>query len=75
MKPQTNHFNTQTGKLKKPFRLIQIRKGNDEAWKGREKVSDWYYVFKYIDGGYFAMHEKLNGKTGIITDLKIIQEL
>lgn len=62
MKPQTNHFNLQEGKLGKPFRLTAIVKGNGEKWIGRELKSDWYYVFKYEDGNLFALHEDFNGK-------------
>lgn len=76
MKPSTNHFNTQVGKLGRPFRLSQIVKGNDEKWINRVLCSDWYYVFKYLDGGFFAIHKDINGNTKqIITDLEIINKL
>lgn len=61
-KPQINHFNWQTGKLGKPFRLTAIQKGTDEKWIGNVLKSDWYYIFKYEDGSLFSLHEDLNGK-------------
>lgn len=62
MKPQTNHFNWQTGKLGKLFRLSAIHKGNGEKWINGIIKYDWYYIFKYKDGEMFTLHEDYNGK-------------
>lgn len=62
MKPKTNHFNWQEGKLGKPFRLSAIHKGKHEKWIGRVLKNDWYYIFKYKEGGLFSLHEDITGK-------------
>lgn len=62
MKPKTNHFNWQEGKLGKPFRLSSITKGKGEKWIGGVLKHDWYYTFKYKDGNFFTLHEDYNGK-------------
>lgn len=60
-KPKTNHFNWQVGKLGNPFRLSAIHKGNKEKWVDGVLKSDWYYIFKYKEGGLFALHENILG--------------
>jgi len=58
---KVNTFDYQEGKLGKPFKLSAIKKGKEEKWLSGEFRSDWYYVFKYDDGNFFAMHEGLSG--------------
>ena len=62
MKPQTNHFNPQVGKLKREFRLSCIKKGQKQKWINGVLKNDWIYVFKYLDNNsFFGIEEFLNG--------------
>lgn len=58
-----NHFETQVGKLGKPFKLSAVVKGKESEWIKNELCCDWYYIFKYDQGGFFGMHKDIYGIT------------
>lgn len=57
--PDLTHFNIQTGKLGRPFRLFALEKVTDK-WQG----NDYVYWFKYTDSekGIFKIKVYGNGK-------------
>lgn len=63
MKPITNSFQIQVGKLGRPFRLSATIKGKHEKWISGVLKYDWYHVFRYEDTGeFFSLHEDFGGK-------------
>ena len=65
-----NTFETQYGKLGRPFKLIAIEKNLTLPSKFIQRVEcwTWFYTFKYEDdkSGKFKVHEDYNGKLTII---------
>ena len=64
MLPKTDTFETQTGKLNRPFRLsgIEIIGTKEKKWINGEYKSCWKYIYKYLDGGFFSIDLDWNGK-------------
>ncbi len=58
--PDLTHFNIQTGKLGRPFRLFALEKATN-----KENNNDWIYWFKYLDekGGIFKIKIFNDGRT------------
>jgi len=55
MIPDFTHFETQSGKYKRDFRLSAIHKG--------KKNNEWFYVFKYLDDcTFFGIQTGIGGK-------------
>lgn len=55
MMPNVTHFEPQSGKYKRDFRLSAIHKGNNN--------NDWFYVFKYLDDStFFGIQTGIGGK-------------
>ena len=49
-------FDYQTGSIGNRFRLSCIKKGDNSTWINKKQCFDWFYIFRYEDGNYFALY-------------------
>lgn len=50
------NFDWQEGSKGEKFRLSSIVKGKKSVWISKVLKSDWFYIFKYESGDFFAFH-------------------